>query len=404
MKIVMIIIDGLGDEPIPELNGKTPLESSFIPNIHYIANRGQIGCIKTTFPKFPVESMVCIMGLIGYEPDLFYPSGRASFEALAKGISLSRNDLVLRSNIISIDTRKQILTDFTAGLISDSDARKIISQIITPHSNWDLYPGQSYRNIMIVRDAEIDVKTLKCYEPHMNIGKKIKEILPSSLNAKTAILANELSNFLLDTQRQISNMALSKNCKANMLWFWSPSLKPIWPSFKERTGLNAAFVGGLDFLHGIAMAAKIHFDIIPGATGYINTDYRAKGEYTIEYMKDFDFVLTHINAPDEEAHLHNYLGKIKAIENIDQYIVGPVLQKLIKELNDEFVIIICGDHSTRCSDGKHTNDPVPYAMFGTDIMACNTTQFSEKNCRKSKAISSIRFFRNFICNRKNSKK
>ena len=140
MKVVMIVIDGLGDEPIPELQGKTPLEVAHIPNIHYIATRGQIGRIQTTFPGFPVESMVCIMGLLGYDPIKYYPSGRASFEAMAKGIPLKSNDIILRCNLITIDKDKQIIKDFTAGLIEDSHARALISQINLPYENWGVIP------------------------------------------------------------------------------------------------------------------------------------------------------------------------------------------------------------------------------------------------------------------------
>ncbi len=380
MKTVMVIIDGLGDSPIAELGGRTPLESAFIPNIHYVANRGRIGCIQTTFPGFPIESMVCIMGLLGYEPAQFYPCGRASFEAMAKGIPLDTDDLILRCNTVTVDLGKQVLKDFTAGLIQDSHARMIISQIKLPFNNWELYPGQSYRNILVVRGANLDVHTLKCFEPHMHIGQPVPALLPRGTTPQMAPLAQQLNAFLLDTQKQIAAMELAQECAANMLWVWSPSKKPVWPSLKKRTGLHAAFVGGLDFLHGIAMAAGIHFDVIPGATGYIDTNYQAKADYTIRYLRDFDFVLTHINAADEAAHQHDYRGKIQAIETVDRVIVGPVLYELHKKFGDDFRLIVCSDHETRCSDGKHTDVPVPYAICGKGILPSNSGQFCESSC------------------------
>ncbi len=393
MKTVMIIIDGLPDEPIAEMGGATPLEASFSPNIHYMASRGQVGRIQTTFPGFPIESMVCIMGLLGYEPRKYYPHGRASFEAMAKGIPLHANDLVTRCNIVTVDKEKQEITDFTAGLITDSDARNLISQIDIPHDTWELYPGQSYRNILIIRGADIDVGDLKCHEPHMNIGVPIREILPSGGNGneKVAHVAKNIAKFLLGTQRQIAAMNLPPSCVANMLWVWSPSVKPEWPSFKERTGKNAALVGGLDFIHGLAMAAKIHYDIIPGATGYIDTDYQAKADCTIRYLEDYDFVLTHINATDEEAHQHNYNGKMEAIETIDRVIVGPVLNKLIKEYGNDFRIVVCGDHQTRCRDGKHTDAPVPFALFGSGVAPSNAPFFRETTCNDYEPVSALTF-------------
>ena len=355
MKTFMIIIDGMGDEPIPDLGGRTPLEAAFAPHLHFIASKGRIGQLQTTFPGFPVESMVCVMGLLGYEPERFYPSGRASFEALAKGIPLQPDDLIFRCNTVTVDKIAQTLADFTGGMITDANARQLISQIKLPHKNWEIYPGQSYRNILIIRGAEIRARDVKCFEPHMNIGKKITDVLVQGKNPAIQSTINEINSFLLSTRAQIEAMELSSDCAANMLWLWSPSEKPTWPSFKERIGLNAAVVGGLDFIHGIAMAAKIYFDVIPGATGYIDTDYRAKAAYALRYLRDFDFVLVHVNAADEEAHQHNYNGKISAIEQIDCHIIGPLLSELQHAHAGDFRLAVCGDHTTRCSDGKHTD-------------------------------------------------
>ncbi|QPK63431.1 2,3-bisphosphoglycerate-independent phosphoglycerate mutase [Methylomonas sp. LL1] len=389
MKTVMIVIDGLGDEPIPELNGKTPLQVAHAPNIHFIANRGQIGRIQTTFPGFPIESMVCIMGLLGYAPEKYYPCGRASFEAMAKGIPLKQNDLVLRCNLVTIDPKKQILKDFTAGLINDSHARALISKIDLPFDNWELYPGQSYRNILIIRGANVSAKDIKCFEPHMHINGNVRKLLPCGTTPTAKQLADQLDEFLMGTQKQIKNMSISGQCTANMLWLWSPSIKPIWPSFTQQHGLRGAVVGGLDFLHGIAMAAGMHFDVIPGATGYIDTDYQAKADYTIKYLKDYDFILTHINATDEEAHQRNFTGKIEAIERIDHFVVAPILTELVRKYSAEFKIIICGDHGTRCRDGKHISSPVPYSLYGNNIKACNTDQFCESSCSLHPPINSL---------------
>ena len=396
MKTVMIIIDGLGDEPISELGNKTPLQVAFAPNIHFISNRGQIGRIQTTFPGFPIESMVCIMGLLGYEPEKYYPCGRASFEAMAKGIPLHPKDLVLRCNLVTVDVGRRTLEDFTAGLITDSAARKIIGSISLPFDNWELYPGQSYRNTLIIRGADISPQKFKFFEPHMNIGKKIPDILSEGFDERSRHLVKEINSFLMDTQRQIAGMDMAKKCAANMLWVWSQSIKPDWPSFNKISGKEAAVVGGLDFLHGIAMAAGIHFDVIPGATGYIDTNYQAKADQTIKYLQDFDFVLTHINAADEEAHQNNHLGKVSAIENVDRLVVAPILQDLVKNYGGNFRIMVCGDHTTRCSDGKHTDDPVPFALYGKDIPSYNSDGFSEERCKSFEPLSSLNFLQDML--------
>ncbi len=389
MKTVLVILDGLGDDPIPELGHRTPLEAAFAPNLHYIASRGRIGCLQTTFPGYPIESMVCIMGLLGYEPSAYYPGGRAGFEAMAKGIPLDPQDLILRCNTITVDLEQQILTDFTAGLISDSDARTLISKVKLPFDDWELYPGQSYRNLLIIRRTGVDPMTLRCGEPHMRIGEPVGANLPTTDEGKTRNLCEDLRRFLLDSQRQIAGMDLPEGIEANMLWVWSPSRKPVWPTFKSRTGLRAACVGGLDFLHGISMAAGIHFDVIPGATGYIDTNYQAKAEYTLRYLRDFDLVLTHLNATDEEAHQRSFRGKVTAIEKADALILGPILRELESAHKGNYRLVVCGDHNTRCRDGKHTGDLVPYAAHGAGLNTASGHPFTEPSCLATPPISSL---------------
>ena len=396
MKSVLLIIDGVSDEPLPELGFRTPLEAAYAPHMHYIATRGRVGRIVTTFPGYPIESMICIMGLLGYAPEQFYPGGRASFEAMAKGIPLQPNDLVLRCNTVQVDPKTDTLQDFTASLISDSDARKLISQIRLPHRNWELYPGQSYRNILVIRDANVAAQDLRCREPHMNIGGPIADLLVTAKSERSRAQVDEINAFLIDTRRQIARMSLPSSCKANMLWAWSPSMKPQWPSFKERTGVDAAVAGGLDFLHGIAMAARIHFDVIPGATGYIDTDYGAKARYALRYLRDYDFVLVHINAADEEAHQRNAAGKVDAIEKTDRMVVGPLLEALHRDFADDFRIVVCGDHMTRTRDGKHAADAVPYAVLGSGVTKAASEGFSERVCATEDPTPSLDFFHTIL--------
>lgn len=385
----MFIIDGMSDDPIPELGGKTTLEAAFAPNIHYVANRGRVGRIATTFEGFPVESMVCIMGLLGYDPALYYPAGRAAFEALARGLPLRVGDLAFRCNTITVDPHEGTLTDFTAGMISDADARKIMARLRLPFDNWEIHPGQSYRNILIIRGAGVDPKGIHCYPPHQHIGARSLDILPSSSEPAAAELIAKLGAFLIDSRAQIAAMELPERCRANMLWLWSPSKRSVWPTFRKRTGMRAAFVGGLDFLHGIAMSAGIHFDIIPGATGYIDTDYDAKCRYASEYIDDYDFVLVHVNAADEAGHQCDPQAKIEAIEQIDRRVLGPTLAKLHKHYPGQFRVMVCGDHKTRCSDGRHLGDPVPYALFGAGIEPSAVPYFGETTCASYEPVPSL---------------
>ncbi|SHE57353.1 2,3-bisphosphoglycerate-independent phosphoglycerate mutase [Clostridium fallax] len=384
MKYVMIIIDGIGDDPIEELSMRTPLEAAFIPNINYIASRGQIGTINTAFNGFPIESMVCIMGILGYDPKYFYPCGRASFEAMAQGISIGENDLVFRCNIVELNEDENSIKDFTAGLISDTEAKKFLRKVNRPKNTWEIYPGQSYRNLLIIRDAELSADNINCYPPHMHIGEKINNLKPFLNSLDKNNLIEDLWSFLLKSYN---------NNQKRMLWAWSPSKSIEWPSFKELTGLKGAVVCGLDFLKGIAMAGDMEFENIPGATGYTDTNYEQKAIYSKKYIENNDFVLVHINATDELAHQRDYIGKIKAIEKIDELIVGPILKELRSKFGDEFRMVICGDHKTRCKDGKHVGDPVPYLIYGKDVKPSKEYIFSEKECGKYNAIESLNFIR-----------
>ena len=363
MKYFMLIIDGVTDEPLESLCNRTPLQSSWAPNLSYLAFNGKSGAINTTFDDYPVESLVCIMGLLGYNPELYYPSGRSSFEAIAKGISVGDEDLVFRCNIVKASSDGKVLQDFTAGMISDSQARWILSRYNLGNVRWELYPGQSYRNILLIRDAKVKASDLVCYEPHMHHGQCIETMMPYGKTPKASELARELSAFLTDSFKKISSMDTPRGCMGNMFWLWSPSGKPNFPAFQSIHGLKGAAVAGLDFMRGLAMAADLDFEVIPGATGYIDTDYEAKANASIEALRNFDFVVTHVNATDEAAHLHSESEKIRAIESIDSKLLGPVLSYLRREYFGDFSIIVCGDHTTRCIDGKHTRDNTIFLSY-----------------------------------------
>lgn len=391
MKRVLIILDGLGDEPIAELGNRTPLEAAVAPNLQRIAQDGEIGTVATTFDGYPVESMVCIMGLLGYAPQEFYPAGRAGFEAAAQGIELNDSDLILRCNTVTVDRDRQRLADFTGGMITDSAASGLIRGIKTPSPKWELYSGQSYRNILIVRDAGIDPRSLKCREPHMHIGGDVEDLLPTALDSQAEGVASDLRDFLRGTQSQIASADQEEGCAANMLWVWSPSQKAVWPTFTSRTGWTAAVVGGLDFLKGIALAAGMNWQDVPGATGYTDTDYAAKARYALDHLATHDFVLVHINATDEAAHQRDWNAKIDAIQKADSVVIGPILQELERTYGGEFKIAVCGDHTTRCSDGKHTADLVPFAAYPSRTEP-GAELLSEANSRlTAEPISSLNF-------------
>lgn len=363
MKIFMLIIDGISDDKMDVLGSRTPFEVAVTPYMEYLAKTSRIGTINTVFDGYPIESLVCIMGLLGYDPRKYYPFGRASFEALARGISLGEDDLAFRCNIVQIAPKGDSIMDFTSGMILDTYAKKILAKIRLPFATWELYPGQSYRNLLIIRNSGIRADSVKLFEPHMHQKESLLSVFPQAKTPEAQHLVSELTTFMKDSYNQIGAMNMESDCKGNMLWFWSPSSKPKLPAFESLYGFKGAIVAGLDFMHGLAMATDMYFDIIPGATGYIDTNYEAKSAAAIALFNKYDFVLTHVNATDEAAHMHDPWQKIDAIEKIDQQILEPVFCYLRKRHMKDFLIVICGDHKTRCSDGKHIGDPVPFLYY-----------------------------------------
>jgi 2,3-bisphosphoglycerate-independent phosphoglycerate mutase len=392
VKIIVVVIDGMSDEPLAALDGRTPLEIASLPNLRELAARGHSGALKTTFDGFPVESALCMTGLLGYDPVTCYPKGRASLEALGRGIFPGEQDLILRCNIVTFDREREVITDFTGAVTGDIEARALLSALRFPCPDWELYQGQRYRHILILRNARACVEKVVFFEPHMNLGVPLGEIMPRGSDGPSESLMAVMRAFMRESAERMATVRAAPSGTGTMIWPWSPSVRPSWQPFKERTGLRGAIVCGVDFLKGIAVAAGLHCEVIPGATGEADTDYQAKGTYVLRQINDFDFILSHINAPDEIAHRGDYRAKAEALEKIDRLIIGPLFMELCRNHEDDFCMLVCGDHCTRSSDGKHTDAPVPYVICGKGIAPDGGGDFSEAFCKDVPALSSLALF------------
>jgi 2,3-bisphosphoglycerate-independent phosphoglycerate mutase len=371
MKHVIIVGDGMADEAIPMLLNRTPLQVARTPHMDRIARAGRVELLQTSYPGLPVGSIVANMAILGYDPRRYYPAGRASFEALAHQIELDDNDLAFRCNLIHVDSEGRI-SDFTAGQIPSETAKHMIAGIIRPQ-DMELYPGISYRNLLVWRGMGCDPEEIKVHPPHENIGRHYREILPRGRSERAEACMSVLRNFLESSKHELA----TRQKPATMLWPWSASRRPSLPSFTDRWGLKAGLVCGMDFLNGIAISAGIEAHPVPGATAYIDTNYAAKRQRAINYIERFDFVLVHINAPDEESHQGNLLGKIRSIELIDQQIVGPILDHLQQYHGDAYRIAVLPDHYTRLRDRQHGREPVPVAVSGSDIDVQGRSSYCE---------------------------
>jgi 2,3-bisphosphoglycerate-independent phosphoglycerate mutase len=376
-KYAIIVPDGAADEPLEELGGKTILEVAETPNMDKISAQGRIGLVRTIPAGLEPGSDVAQMSVLGYNPLLFY-TGRAPIEAVARNIKLSPNDWVFRCNLVTICDGK--MEDHSAGHISTEEGGKLIKDLNEQLSgeSFRFYPGVSYRHLLVFKDADFDVKT---YPPHDYIGSAIEKILPRGKGAEILI------DLIARSQQLFINHDINKVKKdlgenqVSSIWLWGQGKRARMESFKKRFGIDGAAITAVDLVKGISML--IGFDLInvPGATGFVDTNYQGKGSAAIEALDKYDLVFIHIEAPDEASHNGSIELKKKAIEQIDEHIVGPVLEAL--QDYEKWRILVLPDHPTPISSRAHSAEPVPFAMAGTNVSGILHTTFSEANAAKS---------------------
>ena len=399
-RYVIVLMDGAVDMPIKELGGKTPLEAAKKPNINFVASQGKTGIIQTNFPGLPVCSVVANLGILGYNPLRYYPNGRASFEALAQDIYLDDDDIVFRCNLVSIDGGK--LIDFTADNISDRDAAKIIENLEIDDNRVKIYKGQSYRNILILKGEKVNANEISTFEPHMNIGRNINQLLLKGIDREGQKVADFLNNIMIGSIDKIKNLNKRFSTSADMIFLWSPSSMPRLFSFHKKFGIGGAVVSGLDFARGIAVAAGMAVKKAGGATGHVNTDFKEKLKDAKNHLIHNELVYIYINEPDDESHSGNIKGKVKIIERIDKEIVGPLLEFLNDRFKDKYRIAVLSDHYTLLENRKHLGKPVPYALYGKNIEKDGVMEFSEKEIEgKNKNVIKSYEFLDFVVGQDN---
>ncbi len=360
MKYVVLIGDGMSDYPLKELNGKTPLQIANKPNIDELTLKGRAGQLQTVPDNLSPGSDVANMGIFGYDPQKYY-SGRGPLEAGSMGIDVSKNDVIFRCNFITEKDGR--IDDFNAGHISSKEANILISDLNNHFSKKGIfYPGISYRHLFVRNDEKL--ADLKTTPPHDIVGEKIGDYLnwddENSKIIKNIIL--ESKNILED--HEINQKRRDNNQKpANMIWLWGQGLKPSMPKFQDLYGINGSTITGVDLIKGIGFFAGLNNIDVPGATGYFDTDYKAKGKYAVDALKNNDILFVHVESPDEAGHAGDIDEKIKAIEMIDKYVLGPIINN-IGALGD-YKIAILPDHATPIDIRTHTRDSVPLAIYSS---------------------------------------
>jgi len=376
-KYVIIIPDGAADEPIEQFAGETALEAAEIPNMDKISTLGRQGLVRTVPDGMEPGSDVAQMSLLGYDP-LQYYSGRAPIEAVARNIKLSLEDWVFRCNLVTIADGK--MADHSAGHISTVEAGNLIKELAGKLGNEQItfHTGVSYRHLLVFKGIKFDVKT---YPPHDYIGKAIEKILPRGKGAELLIDLMARSQQLF-TNHDINKVRrdLGEN-QVSSIWLWGQGKKAQMERFQKRFGIKGAAITAVDLVRGLAKL--IGFDLIdvPGATGFIDTNYQGKASAAIEALEKYDIVFIHIEAPDEASHSGNAEMKKMAIEQVDKHIVGPVLDALQKY--ESWRILVMPDHPTPVRTCSHSAKPVPFAMAGDSVSGILHTTFGETNAAKS---------------------
>lgn len=393
MKYIVLIGDGMSDYPIEELNGRTPLEVAKIPNMTSIAENGIVGR-ATTIPRgMSPASDIANLSIIGYDPKKYY-TGRGPLEAANMGVQLDRDDVAFRCNLVTIADGK--MADYSAGHITSREAEVLIKYLDERigSKSINFYPGMSYRHLTVIRTKYMgqsgksaltpsDFMETDCVPPHNIVGEGIAKNMPKGRAEQVLIKLMDDSVRLLE-EHELNRVRIDlKENPANRIWLWGQGTKPDMPSFKEKFGIDGAVISAVDLVKGIGRLIGLDVIDVPGATGYYDTDYKAKAEYALKALEDKDFVYVHVEAPDEAGHNGDLRAKIAAIENFDKLVVGTILERS-RSGGGDFRILVMPDHPTPVSLKTHTSDAVPVAVCGKGIEKGEIKFFTENAARPSK--------------------
>lgn len=378
MKYVVLLCDGMADYPVEELGGLTPMAKAYKPNMDKLAKKAEVGLVKTVADGLKPGSDVANLSVLGYDPAIYY-SGRSPLEAGSIGIDMKPTDVSLRCNLVTLSDEEnyddKTIIDYCAGDISTADAKILVDSLkeVFDNDEFTLYAGVSYRHCLIWNNGTLDLGTLT--PPHDITGKPIRGHLPEHPNAQKLYEMMKKSYDVLKNHPLNLERVAKGERPANSMWFWGEGVRKPLAAFEEKFGLKGSMISAVDLLKGIGKFSGMNVVNVDGATGYLDTNFEGKAQAAIDELKNGqDFVYIHVEAPDECGHRHEIENKVKAIELIDEKILGPVVKAL--EEFDDYKIMILPDHATPLALKTHTNDPVPYMIYhkrnevnGVDILS-----------------------------------
>ena len=384
MKYAVLLCDGMADLPREDLTGKTPMGTANKPNMDRLAKVSEVGLVKTVIDSLKPGSDVANLSVLGYDPSVYY-SGRSPLEAGSIGIDMKATDVSFRCNLVTLsdepDYKDKTMVDYCSGDISSEEAAELIAFIQEKMGNeeFSFYSGVSYRHCLIWDKGTLDVGVLT--PPHDITGRKITEYLGVNDKGKK-LLDMMIRSYDLLKDHPVNKKRVEKGLRpANSIWLWGEGVRKELTPFEEKYGLKGAMISAVDLLKGIGKFTGMEVINVPGATGYIDTNFSGKAQAAIDTLKKGnDFVYIHVEAPDECGHRFEIQNKVRSIELIDELILGPILKAFEGE---DIKILICPDHPTPLALKTHTNAPVPYLIYDSRKNADGVDRFCEEEAEKT---------------------
>lgn len=365
MKYVVVLCDGMADYPVPALGGKTPMMVAKKPHIDALAAKAEVGLVRTVAPGLKPGSDVANMSVLGFDPHRFY-TGRSPLEAASIGIDMKDSDVSLRTNLVTLSDKGEpfadkVIEDYCADDISTQEARQLIEAVQAAFGGgeYDFYTGVSYRHCLIWHGGTTELGNMT--PPHDITGKVIGPHLSTAETARPLLEMMEKSFDLLKDHPVNKARVAAGRRPANCIWLWGEGKRPALRPFEALYGIKGGMVSAVDLLKGIANCAGMEVAEVPGATGYIDTDFEGKAKAALDLLTRNDLVYVHFEAPDECGHRNEPENKVKAIEMIDSRVL-PILEKGLEQYED-YKILLLPDHPTPIVTRTHASDPVPYLLY-----------------------------------------
>ncbi len=381
MKYIVVLGDGMADQPIPELGGKTPLAYAKTPNMDRLSKLSEVGMVHTIPDGMKPGSDTANLSVMGYDPVKYY-SGRSPLEALSIGVPMKETDIALRCNIVTISEddvpfEQKTIIDHSSSEISTEDCAVLLKEVAKELADetYQFYVGTSYRHCLIWDKGSV----VELTPPHDVLGRVIGQYLPEDemlrrmMKRSYEILVNHPIN--IERKKQGLN-------PANCCWFWGAGTKPMLSSFEEKTGKKGMMVSAVDLLKGIAVGAGMGVALVEGANGGLHTNYAGKVEAAVKAVTcdGYDFVYIHVEAPDEMGHQGSVERKVQAIEYLDSQVIGPVVEKM-EAAGEDFRLLVLPDHPTPICVRTHTSDNVPYMLYDSTSPVESSLSYTEEDGR-----------------------